>query len=375
MRVHFQRPQLPPATDIEHYFQLSREARWFSNDGPCARLLSERLSERLGLGVECVPVASGTAALMVALRALTEQASPASREVVVPSFTYIATVSAIVWSGFVPVFVDVDPEHWHVDPASLRAAVDQRGSSLACLLPCSTFGTAPPAKVRRGWEEVAREAGLPVLVDSAAGFGSLDEEGQPLGRQGDAEIFSFHATKPFGVGEGGAVVTREPELADRVRQLVQFGLDASRSLPGVPGLNAKMSEIHAATGLAVLDGYEHVLAARRERAAEIAARLSPRGFAFQQLSAGSTWQFVPVLAPDPSTRDAILRRGQEVGVELRTYHEALHLMEQLREHPVVGSLEVTVDLAARILSLPMANDLDAQSVDLVCDCVAGAVEV
>jgi dTDP-4-amino-4,6-dideoxygalactose transaminase len=171
------------------------------------------------------------------------------------------------------------------------------------------------------------------------------------------------------------VVTRHPELAVRMRQLVQFGLDASRSLPGVPGFNAKMSEIHAATGLAVLDGYDDVLRVRRYRAGEIAARLSEAGFVFQHLSAGSTWQFVPVLAPDASTRDAILRRGREVGVELRTYHEALHLMDALREHPVVGSLDTTVDLAARILSLPMANDLDAEGVALVCDCVAGAVEV
>src|SRR5436190_14516527 len=135
MRVRFQRPKLPAAEEIERYFRLSREARWFSNDGPCARLLAERLAERLGGGVECILVSNGTAGLMVALRALTEQAPAASREVVVPSFTYIATVSAILWSGFVPVFVDVDPEHWHVDPAQLQAATEERGRSLACLLP------------------------------------------------------------------------------------------------------------------------------------------------------------------------------------------------------------------------------------------------
>jgi dTDP-4-amino-4,6-dideoxygalactose transaminase len=370
--VRFQNPQLPPAEAIERYFHLSREARWFSNDGPCVRLLSERLSERLGDRLHCILVANGALGLVVALRTLTESAPPGAREVAVPSFTYIATVSAILWAGLEPVFVEVDTDSWQADPASLERAVEERGGSLACLLPCSSFGTAPPLETRRAWEDLAREAGLPLLVDSAPGLGSTDEEGRPLGTQGDAEVFSMHATKPFAVGEGGLVVTRRADIAERMRQLIRFGLDDARALPSAPGLNAKMSELHAATGLAVLDGFDGCLGRRRKTAARIQDALSPHGFRFQLNAACSSWQFVPTLAPDASARTRVLAEADAAGVELRTYHQPLHLMAPLQRHDAVEKLEVTRELGERILSLPMANDLDEEAIGRICSAVIGA---
>jgi dTDP-4-amino-4,6-dideoxygalactose transaminase len=372
--VRFQTPQLPPAEAIERYFQLSREARWFSNEGPCAQLLSDRLSERLGDGLHCVLVANGALGLMVALRALTEAGPPEAQEVAVPSFTYIATISAILWAGLKPVFVDVDADSWHAEPASLERVVEERGDSLACLLPCSTFGTAPPVATRRAWEDLARQAAVPLLVDSAPGLGSTDEVGRALGSQGDAEIFSMHATKPFAVGEGGLVVTRRSDLAERMRQLIRFGLDEARALPGPPGLNAKMSELHAATGLAVLDRFDECLSRRRASAARIVEVLSPHGFRFQLNADNSTWQFVPTLAPDATARSGILVEAEVAGVELRNYHRPLHVMAPLRAHEKVGDLEVTRELGARILSLPMANDLDDRSLDRICSSVLGALD-
>jgi dTDP-4-amino-4,6-dideoxygalactose transaminase len=308
---------------------------------------------------------------MVALRAVARERQEVAQEVVVPSFTYIASVSAILWAGFTPVFVDVDPDHWHVTPSGLLAAIRSRGSHLACAMPCSTFGTAPPIETRHAWEQLGREAGLPLVVDSAAGFGSIDEHGRPLGQQGDAEVFSFHATKPFAVGEGGIVVTRRKDLAERMKRLVNFGLDGSRRLDGQPGLNAKLSEPASAIALAVLDRFDRILHERRRRAQLLVRALEPHGFVFQRSSRASTWQFVPTLAPRASARGEILERAACSGVELRTYHEPLHHMEPLREHRVVGSLDVTEDLASRILSLPMANTLDEPSIELVRSTVLG----
>src|SRR5437016_3754582 len=112
--VPFQRPQLPSAERIESYFSRAREAHWFSNEGPCVRLLCERLTQYVGDSLRSTAVSSGTLGLMVALRAAVG-AEPVHREVIVPSFTYIASVSAILWTGLTPVFVDVAPDHWHVD--------------------------------------------------------------------------------------------------------------------------------------------------------------------------------------------------------------------------------------------------------------------
>jgi dTDP-4-amino-4,6-dideoxygalactose transaminase len=372
--MRFQTPQQPPAEAVERYFRLSRESRWFANDGPCARLLSERLSDWLGGRLQCIPVANGTLGVMVALRALTENHPPA-REVAVPSFTYVATVSAILWAGLTPVFVDVDADHWHTAPVALSQVIDERGRSLACLLPCSSFGTAPPRETQRAWSDLARDAGLPLLVDSAAGLGSIDDAGDLLGGHGDAEVFSMHATKPFAIGEGGLVTTRRADLANRVRQLLRFGLDEERALAGAPGLNGKMSELHAATGLAVLDQFDEIVSRRRASAARIVEALLPGGFTFQLNAASSSWQFVPALAPSAGAQKRLLAKAPESDVEVRDYYRPLHLMAPLRGYKTIGDLEVTTELAGRIVSLPMANDLDDQSLDRICSCALRALRV
>jgi dTDP-4-amino-4,6-dideoxygalactose transaminase len=364
---------MPPAERVEHYFALARDAHWFSNEGPCVRLLCDRLAQYVGGSLQCIAVSSGTLGLMVALRAAVES-RPARREVIVPSFTFIASVSAILWTGLIPVFLDVAPDHWHLDPEALAVALNERGSRVAAVLACSTFGCAPPRAVRTAWEDVCRHAEVPLIVDSAAGFGSRDECGQPLGRQGVAEVFSFHATKPLAVGEGGAVLTANAELADQIARQTNFGLDDQRVLNGEPGLNAKMSEIHAATALAALDGFEEVLEARSRRSAAIRTGLTELGFAFQSGCEASSSQFVPALAPSAAARQDILRAAGPAGVQLRTYHQPLHAMPSLSHYDTVGDLSVTHDLAARTLSLPLANDLTGEEMARIRHLLAGPAD-
>jgi dTDP-4-amino-4,6-dideoxygalactose transaminase len=293
---------------------------------------------------------------MVALRAALG-AGTTRREVIVPSYTYIASVSAILWTGLVPVFVDVASDHWHLDPDELESALREREGRVGAVLACSTFGCAPPRMVRSAWEQACRRAGVPLIVDSAAGFGSRDELGQPLGGQGVAEVFSFHATKPLAVGEGGAVLCSDPTLSERIARQTKFGLDAERALADEPGLNAKMSEIHAAAALAALDDFDGVLEARAQRSAAIRMGLAEHGFTFQSGCETSAWQFVPALAPSATIRNDILDAASSARVELRTYHEPLHAMAGLSRHRTLGDLPVTRDLAARTLSVPLANDL------------------
>lgn len=360
-RVPFQRPQLPSAEHIERYFSLARAAHWFSNEGPCACMLRDRLVEYVSDSLRCVLVSSGTLGLVVALRA-TASRHPARREVVVPSYTYVASISAILWAGFVPVFVDVAPGHWHLDPDALASALSEHQDCIAAVMACSTFGCAPPLSVRSSWEASCDSAGVPLIVDSAAGFGSRDEQKQRLGGQGVAEVFSFHATKPFAIGEGGAVFSADEELANELIRQTRFGFDDDRALVGEPGLNAKMSEIHAATALACLDGFEAVLQARAQRAMAMRTGLIEHGFAFQDGCAASASQFVPALAPNGTVRDDILRAAGPAGVQLRTYYQPLHLEPALMHFRTAGDLSVTNDLAARALSLPLANDLTDEEI-------------
>jgi dTDP-4-amino-4,6-dideoxygalactose transaminase len=354
--VPFQRPRLPSAERVERYFALARKANWFSNDGPCVRLLCERLSDYVGGSLHCTAVSSGTLGLMVALRAAAET-RPDRREVIVPSFTYIASVSAILWTGLVPVFADVAPDHWHLDPEELETVLNEREGRVAAVLACSTFGCAPPRAVRAAWEEACSKVEVPLIVDSAAGFGSRDEQDRPLGGQGVAEVFSFHATKPLAVGEGGCIFAADQSLSERIARQTKFGLDPQRTLIEEPGLNAKMSEIHAATALAALDDFEAVLDARAQRSAAIRKGMTAHGFAFQLGCETSAWQFVPILAPNATLRQDILDAARSAHVQIRTYHEPLHEMAALDRFQRHGDLPVTRDLAGRMLSLPLANDL------------------
>ena len=369
--IRFQAPQIPPAREVEGYFRLAEESRWYSNGGPCHELLVERLGRYLGSGVSCIPVANATLGLMVALRALTGT-TPRRREVLMPSFTFAAVVDAVLWAGLEPVFVDVEPCSWHLDPAALEAALDSRPDTVVAVLAASTFGTPPPIALHAGWRRAAARAGVPLLVDSAAGFGATDERGEPLGRQGDAEVFSFHATKPFAIGEGGLVTTTDPHLARRILRLVNFGLEAGM-VQDDAGLNAKLAEWPAATALAVLDRYDTVLAARRASAERMLAALAPHGYVRQGGSRGAAWQFVPVLAPSPEVRAAALDGGERHGIELRSYFSTpLHRMPAFAAKQVAGDLRHTSELASRVLSLPMANDLSDRDADSIVACLVSA---
>ena len=376
--IRFQRPQLPSDSEIGRYFALAREERWFSNGGPCHRLLSERIASFLGRDLEVVLVANATLGLMLALRSLVGD-TPAGSRVIVPSFTFPATAQAISWNGLRPIWVDVEPRGWHLDPDALTDALTEHGDEVAAVLACSTFGTAPGSSQVRAWQTACERASVPLLIDSAAGFGSSDEHGDLLGGNGDAEVFSFHATKPFGIGEGGAVVTRDRELARRLSAMTNFAFDEQRSIESPFGLNAKMSELHAATGLALLDNFDDVLLQRRTAAESLRASLESAGYVFQAGAEHSSWQFVPVLAPTVEVRASVIAAASERAIEVRAYHEPLHTMRAFAGVSLAQSgLPETDELAARALSLPLANDLSAREVsriaELLLDCVGSPAE-
>jgi dTDP-4-amino-4,6-dideoxygalactose transaminase len=365
--IRFQRPELPPATAIEEYYRRAEDARWYANSGPCHALLVERLQDYLGRGLHVVPVANCTLGLMLGLRVLTE--GRRGDEVLLPSFTFAATAGAAVWAGLRPVFVDVDPDGWMLDPAALRGALEGRGDRVACVLACSTFGTPPRRDVAAAWSATAADAGVPVLVDSAAGFGARDADGAPLGALGDMEVFSLHATKPFAIGEGGLICTTDGDRARTLSRLANFGFEDG-VVTGEVGLNAKLAEWPAATALSVLDRLEDILGARRAHAATLRAALEPAGLGFQACDGQPTWQFLPTVAPTAAARDVVRDAALAAGVEVRAYFDPpLHGMPAFAEAPRVGGLPVTTDLAERVLSLPMANDLTPGEIDAIAAAV------
>jgi dTDP-4-amino-4,6-dideoxygalactose transaminase len=361
--IRFQRPQLPPTAAIDRYLERSREKRWFSNGGPCAELLAQRLSERVG--AFCTPVASGTLGLMTALVAiLGEQAGGVAA---MPAFTFIATPQAALWAGLRPLLHDSDPTHWHLDPEKLEATLAGT-ATVRLAIAVSAFGTPPPAEVRERWEAACRAAGVPLLVDSAAAFGAGAEDDVPVGRQGDVEVVSFHATKPFAIGEGGAVFTRDRELHERIEREVNFGFRPDHSVATGLGLNAKMSELHAATALAVLDEFDAVLERRRAIAADLRAQIEAPA-TWQRECERSTWQFAPLLFAGEAERERA-RVACDGEVETRVYYQPVGQLIPAQVDVAEGGVPIAEDLYRRLLCLPMANDLSAAEVATIAAAVS-----
>nr|WP_276508391.1 aminotransferase class I/II-fold pyridoxal phosphate-dependent enzyme [Modestobacter muralis] len=352
---------------IAPYYRLAEEARFFSNGGPCERLLRAALSDHLG-GVGTVPVNNATSGLIVAIKAVLDAHGTGDRPyVVMPSYTFVATAGAARIMGLQPLFIDVEPDSWQMDADALADVLDTFPGQVAAVLGTHTFGLPASAATQQRWKQLCADAGVPLVVDAAAGFGGLDDTGARSGRDTVPHVYSFHATKTFAIGEGGLITTLDEDLLQRIEALHSFGFAQGR-LATYAGINAKMDELHAATALAALDSFDTVLARRREIAQTYRERLEPFGFRFQTGNAGGTWQAGYVSAPDAATRTAVLAvaAGRQIGVTAY-YERPVHRHPAYAGSPVHGPLTVTDDLAARALALPMANDLSADEVDRVID--------
>lgn len=225
------------------------ERRWLSNNGRYVQEFERRVAERVGVK-HCVATSSGTVALEIAIRALGLRG-----EVIVPSLTFVATAHALQWSGVTPVFADVNPERMVLAPDSVERLITPRTTGIIGVhlfgTPCDTDALGALAERR----------GLRVLYDAAHAFGCA-HRGRMIGTFGDAEVFSFHATKAVHAGEGGAVVTNNDELASAMRLMRNFGFSGPDSVVAL-GTNGKMSELAAAMGLTTLESADEIFAANR----------------------------------------------------------------------------------------------------------------
>ena len=237
--LHVGRPNIG---DREKFHELVDEIfdrRWLTNNGPLVREFEEQLATIVGTE-HCVAVCNATIGLELAVRA-----AGMTGEVIVPSFTFIASAHALEWLGIKPVFCDIDPETHNIDPDRIEELITPRTSGI---LGVHVWGR--PCDIE-ALELISSKHGLKLIYDAAHAFG-CSYQGKPIGGFGDAEVFSFHATKFFNTFEGGMIATNDDELAGKLRLMKNFGFSGRDRVISL-GTNGKMSEISAAMGIVGLD--------------------------------------------------------------------------------------------------------------------------
>jgi dTDP-4-amino-4,6-dideoxygalactose transaminase len=333
-------------------------------NGPHVRELERRAAEFLGTR-HCVAVASCTAGLMLVLRV-----ADLSGDVVSPSFTFAATAHAIAWNGLRPAFADIDPESLTLSVEAAKRAIGVRASAI---LATHLYGT--PCDVEE-LTSLAKAHGIRLFFDAAHAFGS-ERDGVRVGGFGDAEVFSLSPTKPLVAAEGGIIATNDDELAQRCR----IGRDYAN--PGdyncrFVGLNARMSELHAATALDSLQGIEQRLEHRGALARRYRDELRDIpgiGFPTVRDRDRSTYKDFTILI-DPRAFGMDARAVSEsltrLGIENRRYYSPpVHEMDAYRSSSATGDdLVFTEEASARCISLPIWSEMTFADVRKVCEAVA-----
>lgn len=367
--LHVGRPNVLNPDRVLKRIGEALDRRWLTNFGPLVKEFEARVAEAAGTE-HCVAMSSATSALEILVRACGLRG-----EVILPSFTYVATPHALQWLGVTPVFCDIDEETANLDPVEVEKLITPETSAI---IGVHVWGRPCAVDVL---PKLAADRGLTLLYDGAHAYGCA-VDGTPLGGFGDAEVFSFHATKFVNAFEGGTVTTHNTALAEKVRSMHYFGFSPEGDVVQA-GVNAKMPEACAAMGLTSLEDLPEIAQLNREHHLLYAERLAHvPGVRLRQPGPGeeSNHQFA-VIEVDPAAagmdRDelAALLTAENVLVR-KHFYPGCHRLGPYRDNPrlhVRRPLTRTEALSRRILQLPTGTGITADEVVRLCGLIELAV--
>lgn len=335
------RPFLPPLEEYTKKLEGIYERNWLTNDGPLVRELEAKLSERLGVE-HLLYVSNGTIALQIAIKALGLKG-----KVITTPFSYVATSSSILWEGCEPVYVDIEPNGFNIDPSKIEEAITPEVSGI---IATHCFGI--PCDVE-AIEAIAKRYNLKVIYDAAHAFGST-VNGRSIFEFGDVSTCSFHATKLFHTIEGGSVSTRDPELARRMALMRNFGHNGPEKFDGI-GINGKNSEFHAAMGLVNLEYVDSILQERREAVEFYCKHLDSSNVRLPPVDE-LEWNcsYMPVVFDSEKSAIQVKERLEANAIYPRRYFYPS--LDQIHDWSIVPR-ELSENVASRILCLPLYLDL------------------
>lgn len=354
-------PDIPAPTEYLHLLEEIHQNGWYSNFGPLVRRLESELLTTFGASEEsCVTCSNATAGLSAALLA-----SGRTGPVLIPAFTFPAALGAVRAAGMTPIVADVDRQTWTLRGAMLDRALGETGAKAVILL--APFG------IQQNWTEelaICRRRGVALVIDNAAGLGG-PRSSQGFGEE-VFEIFSMHATKPFAVGEGGAIFAHRSHDA-ALRSALNFALD-SHTNPAGPawGFNGKMSEFHAAIAIVQLTRIRSAVVRRQSFAAIYRDRLvAYPELVFPNDVECAPWQFFPVLLPSAEAAERLIKAAAAAGVELRRYYrQSLSLWPNTQ---CFETCPVAEDLGDRMCVLPVRSVASDDEVGQIVTLILGAL--
>lgn len=367
--LHVGRPNLGDRARLLKRIDDMLDRKWLSNNGPNVQEFEKEIAKKVGVR-HCIAMCNGTVALEIAIRSLELKG-----EVILPSFTFVATAHALQWQEITPVFCDIDPRTHTIDPNCVEKMITPRTTGIIGVhvwgRPCDIAALT----------EIATRRNLRLLFDAAHGFGA-SHDGRMIGSFGDAEVFSFHATKFFNTSEGGAIVTNNDALAKKIRLMKNFGFSGYYDDVIYVGTNGKMNEFSALMGLTNLESLDEFIKVNRRNYRCYADGLKDLpGVSIIEYDENErcNYQYV-VLEMDESvtcvTRDQVVQILKAENVLARRYfYPGCHRMEPYRSYFPHASLVLpeTERLVKRVLSLPTGTAVGPEEIEKICLIIRTAV--
>jgi len=350
--------KLPSLEKYNQYLKKIWKANWVTNDGQLVQTLEKKLEEYLGVK-NLILVTNGTLALQLPIKALGLKG-----EVITTPFTFAATTNVIMWEGLTPVFANIDPQTFNLDPDDVERKITSRTSAI---MPVHVYGN--PCAVEK-LQKIATKHKLKIIYDAAHAFG-VKHKNQSILNFGDVSTLSFHATKVFNTIEGGAIIAKDKKIYEKLRLLRNFGIEHNGDSV-MPGINAKMNEFQAAMGLCNFDLVKGQIKKRKQLYQLYKHNLSNiPGIQFQRIvTPDYNYSYMPILFPNKETRDIIYDKLASQNIYPRKYFYPLtsnlkHLSGVVTQS-VRNELSVTNSIADRIMCLPLYGDLKNNDVKRIC---------
>jgi len=368
-KLHVGRPNIGNREKLLDRINDMLDRCWLTNNGPFVLELEQKLAAFLGVK-HCIAICNATVALEIAARALGLHG-----EVIVPSFTFIATAHALQWQEITPVFCDVDPLTHNIDPSKIEDLITPRTTGI---LGVHVWGKACDVKAL---QDIAGKHNLQLMFDAAHAF-ACSHKGKMIGGFGNVEVFSFHATKFFNSFEGGAVTTNNDELAEKIRSMRNFGFAGLDNVIDV-GTNGKMSEVSAAMGLTSFESmnefinvnhknYQIYLHELRDLPGVRMVEYDPRE--------KNNYQYIVVEVDEQVaglSRDLLVRILHAENVLARRYfYPGVHQMKPYRSYfPNAGLLLIeTEKITQKVLQLPTGTAVNEDAILAICQLIRFSIE-